>query len=68
MSSPQKKPALGPFEPLEGFAFQQMQLDRIDQDSDEEDQQYKEVSQRLQLQRTQLNSLKNTLDTVTVQL
>jgi len=40
----------------------------MDQDSNEEDQQYKEVSQRLQLQRAQLNSLKNTLDTITVQL
>ncbi len=40
----------------------------MDQDSDEEDQQYKEVSQRLQFQRVQLNSLKNTLDTITVQL
>ncbi len=40
----------------------------MDQDSDKEDQQYKEVSQRLQLQGTQLNSLKNTLDIVTVQL
>ncbi len=68
MSSPQKKPVSRPSRPLERSAFQQMQPDRIDQDSDEEDQQYKEVSQRLQLQGTQLNSLKNTLDTVTVQL
>ena len=49
MSNPQKKPVLRLFGPLEGSAFQQMQPDRIDQDSDEEDQQYKEVSQRLQL-------------------
>ena len=40
----------------------------MNQDSNEEDQQYKEVFQRLQLQRIQLNSLKNTLNTVTVQL
>ena len=40
----------------------------MDQDSDEEDQQYKEVSQKLQLQKTQLNNLKNTLDIITVQL
>ncbi len=45
-----------------------MQPERIDQDSDEEDQQYKEVSQKLQFQRAQLNSLKNTLDTITAQL
>src|SRR6266566_9002255 len=68
MSSPQKKPAPGPSGPPEGLIFQQMQSDRIDQDSNEEDQQYKEVSQRLQLQGAQLNSLKNTLDIVTVQL
>ncbi len=68
MSSPQKKPVPGPFGPLGGLAFQQMQPERMDQDSDEEDQQYKEVSQRLQLQGVQLNSLKNTLDTVIVQL
>ncbi len=40
----------------------------MDQDSNEENQQYKEVSQRLQLQRAQLNSLKNTLDIITTQL
>src|SRR6266699_1621085 len=68
MSSPQKKPVPGLFGPPGGLAFQQMQLERMDQDSDEEDQQYKEVSQRLQLQGAQLNSLKNTLDTVTAQL
>ncbi len=68
MSSPQKKPVLGPFGPLGGLVFQQMQPERMDQDSDEEDQQYKEVSQRLQFQRVQLNSLKNTLDIVIVQL
>ncbi len=68
ISSPQKKPVLGPFKPLEGSAFQQMQSNRIDQDFDKEDQQYKKVFQRLQLQRIQLNSLKNTLDTITVQL
>ena len=45
-----------------------MQLERMDQDSDEKDQQYKEVFQRLQLQEVQLNSLKSTLDIVTVQL
>jgi len=44
MSSPQKKPALRPFGPPKGLIFQQMQPDRIDQDSNEEDQQYKEVS------------------------
>ncbi len=40
----------------------------MDQDSDDEDQQYKEGFQRLQLQKAQLNNLKSTLDTVTVQL
>src|SRR6266566_401309 len=45
-----------------------MQPERMNQDSDEEDQQYKEVSQRLQFQGTQLNNLKNTLDTITTQL
>src|SRR6266566_9463722 len=68
MSNPQKKPVPRPFKLPGGPAFQQMQTERIDQDSDEEDQQYKEVSQRLQLQGTQLNSLKNILDTVTIQL
>src|SRR6266566_1149453 len=68
MSSPQKKPVPRSFGPLKRLAFQQMQPERMDQDSDEEDQQYKEVSQRLQLQGAQLNSLKNTLDTVTAQL
>ena len=38
MSSSQKKPVLGPSGPLGGSAFQQMQPDRMDQDSDEEDQ------------------------------
>ena len=38
MSSPQKKPVLGPSEPPGRLAFQQMQPDRMDQDSDEEDQ------------------------------
>src|SRR6266566_3170238 len=68
MSNPQKKPVPRPFKLPGGPAFQQMQTERIDQDSDDEDQQYKEVSQKLQLQKTQLNSLKNTLDTVTIQL
>src|SRR6266566_6886102 len=68
MSSPQKKPVPRSFGPLKRLAFQQMQLERMDQDSDEEDQQYKEVSQRLQLQGAQLNSLKNTLDIITAQL
>ncbi len=68
MSSPQKKPVSGPSGLPGGPAFQQMQTKRIDQDSDDENQQYKEVSQRLQLQGAQLNSLKNTLNTVTVQL
>ncbi len=40
----------------------------MDQNSDDENQQYKEVSQRLQLQKAQLNSLKSTLDIVTIQL
>ena len=44
MSSPQKKPVPGPSGPLGGSTFQQMQPDRMDQDSDEKDQQYKEVS------------------------
>ena len=48
MFSPQKKPVSGPFRPLGGSTFQQIQPNRIDQDSDEEDQQYKEVFQRLQ--------------------
>ncbi len=64
ISNPQKKPVSRPFGPLKKSTFQQMQPDRMDQDSDKEDQQYKEVSQRLQFQRTQLNSLKNTLDIV----
>src|SRR6266566_1273629 len=68
MSSPQKKPVSRPFKPPRGLTFQQMQPDRINQDSDKEDQQYKEVSQRLQFQKAQLNSLKNTLNTITVQL
>ncbi len=68
MSNPQKKPVPRPSKLPEGPTFQQMQTERIDQNSDDEDQQYKEVSQRLQLQRAQLNSLKNMLDTVTIQL
>src|SRR6266566_187668 len=68
MSNPQKKPVPGPSGLSKGPAFQQMQTERMDQDSDDEDQQYKEVSQRLQLQGAQLNSLKSTLDTVTIQL
>ena len=68
MFSLQKKPVPRPSGLLGRSVFQQMQFDRMDQDSDEEDQQYKEVSQRLQFQRVQLNSLKNTLDTITVQL
>ncbi len=40
----------------------------MDQNSDEEDQQYKKVSQRLQLQEAQLNNLKNMLNTIIVQL
>src|SRR6266566_9429382 len=68
MSSPQKKPVPRPSGLPGGPAFQQMQTERIDQDLDDEDQQYKEVSQRLQLQRAQLNSLKNTLDIIIIQL
>src|SRR6266566_4510281 len=68
MSNPQKKPVPGPSGLLGGPAFQQMQTERMDQDSDDEDQQYKEVSQRLQLQKAHLNNLKSTLDTVTIQL
>ena len=68
MFNPQKKPVSRPSKPLKGSTFQQMQPNRIDQDSDKKNQQYKEVSQRLQLQRTQLNSLKNTLNTITIQL
>ncbi len=68
MFNPQKKPALGLFRPPRGLTFQQMQPNRMDQNSDKEDQQYKEVFQRLQFQRVQLNSLKNILDTVTMQL
>ena len=66
MSSPQKKPVPGPFRLPGGLAFQQIQTERIDQDSDDEDQQYKEVSQRLQFQRAYLNSLKSMLDIVIV--
>ncbi len=68
MSSPQKKPVPRSSKLFGGPVFQQMQIERMDQDSDDEDQQYKEVSQRLQFQGAQLNSLKSTLDTITVQL
>ncbi len=51
MSSPQKKPVPELSKPPRGLTFQQIQPKHIDQDSDEEDQQYKEISQRLQFQR-----------------
>ena len=49
MSSPQKKPVPKPSELPKGPAFQQIQTERIDQNSNDEDQQYKEISQKLQL-------------------
>ena len=68
MFSPQKKPVPRPFGLFGGLTFQQIQIECMDQDSDDEDQQYKEVFQRLQFQGAQLNSLKSTLDIITIQL